>query len=90
MVEVLVNGEGEPVRISMSEIGNVGEFVAASLELERWQRDMNIVGSTMGIDEIVTLAQEVRGRKFDVITLAPQDLIEQLETLEEKDFLKKM
>jgi hypothetical protein len=87
--ELLVGDGGLSPRITLTEIGNVGEFVAAALELKRWETDMNIVGSTIRVDELVALSEETRGMRSDREKLEMDDLRGQINDAG-ADMLKKM
>lgn len=43
---------------------DIGQFVAASLDLERWDEVSGIVGETKTWDEAVDVAEVVTGKKF--------------------------
>lgn len=89
--ELLIKNDGKAPRITMTEIGDVGKFVARALGLEKWEKDMDIVGETVRLDEVVGIAQRVTGKRFDVQQLGRKDLEKQLEILvSEKDMLKRM
>ncbi|KAF2420574.1 NAD(P)-binding protein [Tothia fuscella] len=55
-------------RITMTELGDVGAFVAAACSLSpgSWKEDFSMVGETLGMDEIVGIIEKVRGKKVDV------------------------
>ncbi|EIM86313.1 NAD-P-binding protein [Stereum hirsutum FP-91666 SS1] len=44
---------------------DIGQFVAASLDLERWDEVSGIVGETKTWDEAVDIAEVVTGKKFE-------------------------
>ncbi|PVH75178.1 NAD(P)-binding protein [Cadophora sp. DSE1049] len=89
--ELLVKDDGTVPRVTMTEIGDVGRFVATALELERWERDMDVAGDTVRLDEVVDIAERVTGKKFDVRRLGRKELEKQVETLvSEQDMLKRM
>jgi uncharacterized protein YbjT (DUF2867 family) len=52
-----VTSDGRPCRLSLCEIKDVGIFVAAALNLETWEKEMGIVGSTTTVEEIVWVAE---------------------------------
>jgi hypothetical protein len=61
-------GEGGVVpRMSMTEIGDVGRFVAAACSLPRWEERMGMVGETVRMDEIVRMVESLRGRRMEVV-----------------------
>ena len=74
--EVPIKADGSAPRVTLTEIGDVGRFVAAACELEdgRWEENMSMVGETIGIDEVVQLVEEVRGEKMQVTTVSKEEL----------------
>ncbi|KAK0117550.1 hypothetical protein ONS95_011888 [Cadophora gregata] len=90
-VELLIKDDGTTPRITMTEIGDVGRFVARALGLEKWERNMDIAGDTVTLQEVVEIAERLTGRKFDVKRLGKKELEQQVETLRSgNDLLKAM
>jgi hypothetical protein len=60
--------EGKIPRMTLTEIGDVGRFVSAACDLPygEWKENFGMVGSTVGMDEVVSIIEKVRGRKMDV------------------------
>ena len=56
---VPVTDQGQPARMSMCELGDVGRFVAAALDLDKWEDEMSMVGSTTTMDEVVWMAERM-------------------------------
>ncbi len=56
---VPVNDQGQPARMSMCELGDVGRFVAAALDLDQWEDEMSMEGSTTTMDEVVWMAERM-------------------------------
>ncbi len=54
--------------LTLTEIGDVGRFVAAACLLSKgnWQEDFGMAGETLRMDEVVDLIEEVRGGKMKV------------------------
>lgn len=52
-----VTSDGQPCRLSLCEINDVGRFVAAALDLENWGNEMGMVGSTTTMEEIIWVAE---------------------------------
>jgi uncharacterized protein YbjT (DUF2867 family) len=52
-----VTSDGQPCRLSLCEINDVGRFVAAALDLDNWEGEMGMVGSTTTVEEIVWVAE---------------------------------
>lgn len=63
-----ITDQGQPARISMCELGDVGRFVAAALNLDEWQEELSMVGSTTTMDEVVWMAERM-GRLMKTQTL---------------------
>ncbi|CAP79919.1 Pc12g02920 [Penicillium rubens Wisconsin 54-1255] len=66
--------DGRWPRISMTSLRDVGRFVAASLDLPEWEEDMTMVGDTLTMGELLTHAEAVTGKKFQVDVIKPRDL----------------
>lgn len=88
--EIPMREDGGYPGMTFTEIDNVGEFVAAALELESWETDMNIVGSNIRFDELLELCEEVRGKKFVVTPLAKSGLEKEISSLESPLSLKQL
>jgi len=69
-----LKADGTIPRITMTEIGDIGRFVAAACSLPRWQRSFGMAGSTMRMDEVVKLIEEVRQQKMDVTFRTPNEV----------------
>jgi acetolactate synthase small subunit len=54
----------EPINVTLLE--DMAKFVAASLDMEKWQSQSGVIGSRTSWNEIVRLGEQVRGQKFDV------------------------
>ena len=82
--ELPVKTDGSHPRMTMTEIGDVGRFVAAACELEdgRWEEDMSMVGDTIGVDEVVRLIEDVRGRKMQWTTVGKEELDRRVASVE--------
>ncbi|OCK84255.1 NAD(P)-binding protein [Lepidopterella palustris CBS 459.81] len=60
-----IPGDGEvPVVFTLTR--DVGKFVAASLDLEKWEPKSVIVGDRLTLNQLLKYAEEARGKKFDV------------------------
>jgi len=53
---------------------DVGLFVASSLDLDKWPEILGMVGEVKTHNQVVSLAEKVTGRKFQVTYLSEQDL----------------
>ncbi|EKG10558.1 Taurine catabolism dioxygenase TauD/TfdA [Macrophomina phaseolina MS6] len=68
-----IPGSGnEPVVFTHSY--DVARFVVAALDLPKWERHSFVVGDKLTWDDFLTIAEEVRGCKFEVV----HDTVEQL------------
>lgn len=75
-VTVPLTAGGEPARLTFTEIGDIGRFVAAALDLEpgKWQPDMGMVGSTVSLEEIARVAETATGKKFEIRYITKAEL----------------
>lgn len=77
--------------LTMTTIRDVGRFVAAALDLEEWQHDMNIAGDKLPLDEILRIVETVKKRKFDVKKLSARQLQDEISGLQmPQDMMKGM
>ncbi len=78
--------DGRPAKLSMTELGDIGEFVDAALGLEegKWEADMGMVGSTVDLEQIVHTAEKVTGRKFEIKTITQQELKQREDDLDQQ------
>ena len=61
-----LKSDGTIPRITMTEIGDIGRFVAAACSLPKWERSFGMVGETLRMDEVVRLIEEIREKKMAV------------------------
>jgi uncharacterized protein YbjT (DUF2867 family) len=82
-ITVPVTKGGKPGRISMTEIGDIGHFVVAALDLKEgeWGAEMGMMGSTVDLAEVAKLAEKVTGRNFDVTKITKEELQQREEEL---------
>lgn len=60
-----IPGDGsEPVTLTYTF--DVARFVVAALDLELWPRELRVVGDELTFNELVAIAEEVKGVKFEV------------------------
>ncbi|KAF7558017.1 hypothetical protein G7Z17_g311 [Cylindrodendrum hubeiense] len=52
--------------VTFTHTRDVAKFVAASLELPKWERESYVIGDTVTWNEFVKIAEEVKGTKFEV------------------------
>jgi uncharacterized protein YbjT (DUF2867 family) len=72
----LVTEQGTSPRITLTDIADVGRFVAAACELPdgKWKEDMSMVGQTLTMKEVTETLEEVSGVKLRRERLDPQAL----------------
>ena len=58
----------------MTEIGDIGRFVAAACSLPKWERNFGMVGETLRMDDVVRLIEGVREKKMDVEFRTPEQV----------------
>jgi hypothetical protein len=73
--------DGQWSRITMTTLRDVGAFVAASLNLPKWEENMNMVGDTIRLDELLSIAESVTGKKFQVKVVKREELERRLASL---------
>jgi len=59
----ILPGLGED-KVAFTEVNDVGRFVAASLDLPQWPKQLNMVGDKFTYNEVVVIAEKVRGKVF--------------------------
>lgn len=90
IAELPVREDGGWPRFSATTLKDVGLFVAASLELPKWQHDMSMSGDTITMGELLQLAEEVSGESIQVKKFTPEDLQKQLSELEPGNYMGMM
>jgi uncharacterized protein YbjT (DUF2867 family) len=66
VAEVPVRGDGTTPKLTMTDIRDIGRFVAAACTLPdgKWENSMEMVGDTINIDEVTKLLEDVTGKKM--------------------------
>ncbi|KAJ5534135.1 hypothetical protein N7527_000389 [Penicillium freii] len=82
--------DGRWPRISMTSLRDVGQFMAASLDLPEWEEDMTMVGDTLTMGELLTNAEAVTGKKFQVDVVTPLQVEMKLRETTQDDFMGRM
>ncbi|KAF3482882.1 isoflavone reductase family protein [Arthroderma uncinatum] len=75
----VVEGDGaSPALITMTNIRDIGRFVAAAIDLEQpWgKRELGMAGSTLRFDEMVPLIEKYTGRKMEIRPFTKKQLQE--------------
>ena len=88
--ELPVRGDGEWPLLMATTLRDVGRFVAASLDLPKWEKEMSLVGDTLTMGELVKIAEEVTGKKFDVKKLTSGELKKKGEALQPDQFMEQV
>ena len=78
-----VTSEGQPCRLSLCEVNDVGRFVAAALSLETWLPEMGMVGSTTTVEEIVWVVER-NGRLMKTKTFTKADAQQRIRDFDEQ------
>jgi hypothetical protein len=88
--EIPLTARGEVPRITMTEIGDVGRFVAAACDLPpgTWKEEFGAVGETLSMDEVVAIVERVRGRKVQVKYRTHEEIEEDLSKVGKEDYLR--
>lgn len=60
-----IPGDGS-APVTLTYTFDVARFVAAALDLEAWPRELRVVGDEVTFNELVAMAEEAKGVKFDV------------------------
>lgn len=68
-----IPGTGQEL-VTFTRIQDVALFVAAAVELDKWEKETSMAGDRATYDEVVRIAEEVTGRKFEVVKHSTEDL----------------
>ncbi|KAJ0329130.1 hypothetical protein COL5a_004361 [Colletotrichum fioriniae] len=61
----VIPGKGD-TPVTFTHTLDVAEFVAASLELPKWEKESYVIGENVTWNEFLRIAEEVKGVKFEV------------------------
>lgn len=83
-VEMPVKEDGTTPRITLTDIRDIGRFVAAACELPdgQWRRSMEMVGETIDADEVTRIIEEASGKKFKRKTVGREALESRISKIE--------
>ncbi|KAF7155101.1 hypothetical protein CNMCM5623_005309 [Aspergillus felis] len=88
---VPVRADGSAPSLTLTDIRDVGRFVAAALEMEEWGgRELGMAGDTLGFEELIRLCERYTGKKIEVRRVTLQQLEERLKEIPDGDMLKRM
>ena len=95
--ELPVKDDGTFPAVTLTEIGDIGRFVAAACELPlgKWEKTMSMVGDTINVDEVVGLLVKYVGASFEVSKVGRQELQSRADSVQgigssREELLKKM
>jgi uncharacterized protein YbjT (DUF2867 family) len=71
-----IPGDGN-VNVTTTDVRDVGRFVAASLDLEKWEHESGMSGSTFTFNQLLGVAEKVMGKTFDK-TYIPVETLEEM------------
>lgn len=86
IAELPVKSDGSWPRVTFTAMSDVGKFIAASLDLDKWIERMDMAGETLTMGELLRHAEDVTGKTFDVTTLEPAKIEQNMATLQQDDF----
>ncbi|KAL5612644.1 hypothetical protein BROUX41_004261 [Berkeleyomyces rouxiae] len=90
IAELPVKDDGRWPRITFTSMTDVGKFVAAALDLPKWEEEMSMAGDTLTMGDLLATAEVVTGKKFKVTQLKRQDLLERLANTSYDDFMARL
>ncbi|KAI1324805.1 NAD(P)-binding protein [Xylariaceae sp. FL0255] len=61
----VIPGAGN-TRVGFAHTSDVAKYVTAAMDLEKWEREYNLVVDNITLNEFLALAENARGVKFDV------------------------
>jgi hypothetical protein len=89
--------DGSSPMITLTDIWDVGRFVAGACELEagKWEAEMEMVGETIEIAKVTVLVEKYLGRKLRVRKVRRSELAERAEAIDgvgesREDLIQKM
>ncbi|KAF8989855.1 hypothetical protein BDQ17DRAFT_1333817 [Cyathus striatus] len=83
-----IPGTGDEM-ITLTTLADIGKFVSAAVTLDTWPEEMGMSGETLTFNQIVQVAEEVLGQKFNVTYVSKEELTtKQVEGIEKKDWFR--
>ncbi|KAK2756740.1 hypothetical protein FQN54_005186 [Arachnomyces sp. PD_36] len=86
-VEIPTKQDGSSPRVSLTAIDDIGKFVSASLDLTEWPEELDMIGETIRLDQVVEEAEKVLGMSLRVRRLDKTDTQKRLDAVDPKDFI---
>ena len=74
-------GDGN-TKLTFTRLQDVGKFVAAALDLDKWEEEMGMVGDSMSYNEVVSAIEKVTKRKMLVKRNSEEELKKLIEEVE--------
>lgn len=81
----------EPFCLTLAE--DVGRFVTAALDLDKWEERLGMIGSRTTWNELIKLGEKIRGKKFVVNRITPDEALSKRDPKPEslfKNFLQEV
>ncbi|KAH7049443.1 hypothetical protein B0J12DRAFT_105412 [Macrophomina phaseolina] len=84
VAELPVKADGSFPRITLTEIDDVGRFVATACGLTEgsWLQEMDMVGETLVLGEVVELVKECLGLELNVVKVGKEELEKRVRSVE--------
>lgn len=82
--EPSIKDDGSYPKLSMTELSDVGKFVAAACDmpLGSWKPTMGMVGENIGVDEVLKLLEAKSGARYETKTVDKEQLEERASRIE--------
>ena len=70
-------------KLTLTAISDVAKFVTAALDLDEWDKEIGMVGSTVSYNKVVTILERVTRRKF----LVKRNSLAEMQELTKGDYM---
>ncbi|KAM0262120.1 hypothetical protein ACHAQJ_001861 [Trichoderma viride] len=70
---ILIPGDGSG-KITVTDMRDIGKFVVAALDFEKWDEDSIIVGDKLSINEVVEKIEKVTGKTLNKTYISMEDI----------------
>lgn len=84
-VEIPTKADGSSPRVTLTAIEDIGKFVSASLDLEEWPEELDMVGETLEFDQVVKKAERILGRSLQIRRFDKNAIQQRLEDTDVQD-----
>ncbi|CAF5002203.1 unnamed protein product [Rotaria sp. Silwood1] len=85
--EATIVGTGDEL-FCTTEADDIGKFVAAALDLDKWDEKMGMVGSRTTWNQMIKLGEQIRGKKFNVTRIPIDDALRQCDLMSNDKMMK--